>query len=53
MIPYLFDLTSGIRKTIHAIKKMTLPMNVKISLFFRLDAMKKMAHIIKSIQPAS
>ena len=36
--PFLIDLTSGITKTIQAIKKMTLPMSVKISLFFKLDA---------------
>ena len=48
---FLFVLISGIIKTIQAIKKMTLPMNVRISWFFRLDTIKKMAHEIKSIQP--
>jgi len=49
---FLIVLTSGIRKTIQAIKKMTLPKNVKTFLFIKLDAMKKMAHKTKRIQPA-
>jgi len=49
----LLGINNGIRKTIHATKKMTLPMNVKVSWFFKLDKMKKMAQKIKSIQPNS
>ena len=48
---FLFVLISGIIKTIQAIKKKTLPMNVRISWFLKLDTIKKMAHKIKSIQP--
>ena len=32
-------------------KKKTLPMNVRISWFLKLDTIKRMAHKIKSIQP--
>jgi len=38
------------RKTTQAARKTMLPVKVHISLFFKLDAMKKMAHIIKSTQ---
>jgi hypothetical protein len=47
----IFDLTNGIRKMMQAIKKMTLAIKVKLSSFFRLDAMKKMAHIKKTSNP--
>ena len=50
---FLFGRNNGIRKTIHAAKKMTLPMKVKVSWFLKLDKIKKMAQKMKSIQPSS
>ena len=48
---FLYERDSGIKKTTHASKKRMLPINAKISLFFKLEAEKKMAQIIKVIQP--
>ncbi len=52
-VSFLYASTNGIKKTIHAIKKRILPMNEIISPFIKLDARKKMAQIIKSIQPTN
>jgi len=45
----LLGFKRGIRKTTLAARKIMLPINVQISLFFQPDAIKKIAQIIKSI----
>ncbi len=48
-----YDSNSGIKKIKQAIRNMMLPINANVSWFLKLDAMKKMAQMTKTIQPAS